>query len=60
MTPHIPEGDMFAWPADAPAAVREFDWEDGTERPHLAWAAALTPSVALAALATLAVHATVL
>ena len=51
---------MLAWPDDAPANVREFNWEDDDTRHGRAVAAVLTPSLLLAAVAALAVHATVL
>ncbi len=51
---------MLTWPDVAPATVREFDWEDDAPRPRRALAVALTPSLLLAAVAALAVHATVL
>ena len=60
LAPHAPHGEMLAWPDDAPATVREFDWEDDDPRPRRALAIVLTPSLLLAAVTALAVHATVL
>ena len=51
---------MLAWPADLPAVVREFDWDDDDQRPRLARAATLAPPLAAAAMAALALHTIVL